>query len=113
MVSGLIFEITKAPRDLSIFSYPISVLIAAGLTQVVSFPQSFLGMARSVNFRNNDGANAVTLAINGDLINTINLPASGTFSLNDMWIEEVRVVAGAAGSTVVNAEIVPLEELRK
>ena len=80
---------------------------------MISYPQSFMGVARSVNFRNNDGANSATLAINGDLINTINLPASGTFTANDMWIEEVRIVAGAAGSVAVTAEIVPVEEVRK
>lgn len=111
MVSGAILGVKKSPRDLSIISYPISVTVALGTTQRVNWLQQFSGMARSVNFRNNDGANAATLIINNDRINTVNLPASGTFTLNDQWIEQVEVTAGAAGSVLVTGEVVPRDGL--
>jgi hypothetical protein len=111
LVSGAILSIRKSPRDLSILSFPIVRTAALGVTTRINYLQEVLGMARSVNFRNNDGANAATLVINNDTINSIPLPASGTFTLNDMWIEQVQVLAGAAGTVTVSAEVVPREAL--
>ena len=106
MVVGAILSIRKSARDLSLISGPIIQTIAIGATTRINYLMQFLGMARSVNFRNNDAANAATLIINNDRTNTINLPASGTFTINDQWVEQVEVVAGAAGTVVVTGEVV-------
>jgi len=103
------FYISRSPRDETVISYPVTINNPLAVTTRTSFPNQFRGFARSVLFINQDGVNAATIRINGITNSTINLPASASFSINDQWIADIEVLAGAAGAVIVLAEIVPLE----
>jgi len=102
------FTIQKSPRDNSLLSYPVLQTIAAGTLGVIDTATQFNGIARSISIINQDGTNAATARVNGITTPSFNIPASGQIGFSDQWINQVQVQAGAAGSTIVIFEIVPL-----
>lgn len=100
------YSINVSPRDLSLISYPISEQVAAGVTRMISFPSIYHGLARSFVISNRDGANAAFIRINGITATQIRIPPSGSFPLNDQWVTDLEVIAGAAGITDVVCEVV-------
>lgn len=86
-------------------------IVAAGATDIINFLQQFQGMARGISLLNRDGANAATYILNNDRASAINVPANSLISINDQWIEQIEITAGAAGAVQVTAEIVPQDGL--
>jgi len=84
--------------------YPVRVVCPAGVTTGISFPDQFLGRAISLKITNNDGANAATYDYN--LNSTFANLAASTFStIDNTVVNYLTVVAGAAGTTLVEAQI--------
>ncbi len=110
-MQGFLFTIKKSPRDTSLTSRPITISIGAGVTRIVNFYGEFRGIASGLQVINRDGANAITIIINNDRINAFTVPASGSFGMSDQWIEQIEIVAGAAGVTILNAQLTPGKEL--
>jgi len=105
------FYLGKSPRDESLFSYPIPLSIPAGTTVRRSFINEFRGPARSIVISNRDGVNAAFIRYNGITSPQIRIPPSGSFPINDQWVTDIEVAAGAADSCDVIAEIVPQEQV--
>ncbi len=103
------FTIQKSPRDTTLLSYPAIVTIAAGVTRTIDTATEFNGIARSVQFVNQDGANAALARVNGITTSQFNVPASGAIGFSDQWINQIQCIAGAAGSCLVMLEIVPFD----
>jgi len=101
------FTIQKSPRDQSLLSYPVIFTAAAGATSTIDTATQFNGIARSVQFVNQDGANAATARVNGVTSPAFNVPASGAIGFSDQWINQIQVTAGAAGDVIIMFEIVP------
>jgi len=107
------FTISKPPKDLKLFSYPVLVLVAAGATRTISTPEEFNGFAISVQLINQDGTNNALGRINGVTTPQFNIPASGSIGFTDMWINQIQVVAGALGAVVVLMQMVVSEQVTK
>ena len=89
--------------------FPVRVIVAAGTTRTISFPDEFLGVATSLNFQNQDGANAATFRYGGEALPVMNLPASSFRTVDGTQVKLVEVVAGAAGNTIVEAQCIPIK----
>ena len=107
------FTIAKPPKDLELFSYPVIVLVAAGVTRTIATPEEFNGYAISVQLINQDGTNNALARVNGITTPQFNIPASGQVGFTDMWINQVQVVAGALGAVVVMFQMVASEQVTK
>lgn len=107
------FTVARPPKDLKLFSYPVIVLVAAGAARTISTPEEFNGFAISVQLINQDGTNNALARINGVTTPQFNVPASGSVSFTDMWINQVQVVAGALGAVVVMFQMVVAEQVTK
>lgn len=105
------FQINKGPKDLKLFSYPVIVLVAAGVTRTIALAEEFNGAAISVQLINQDGTNNALARINGVTTAQFNVPASGAVGFTDQWINQIQVVAGALGAVVVMMQIVPSSEI--
>ena len=86
--------------------YPVRVICAAGATTGISFPDQFLGRAISLKISNNDSANAASYAynLNGQFQN---LAASNFSTIDNTVVNYLTVIAGAAGTTLVEAQVLP------
>ena len=102
---GFTQQLRISPRDHRLPSAPIVISVPVATTRIINFFNEFLGMASSVQFLNRDGTNAITIIINNDRNNAFTIPASASIAFSDMWIEQVEVVSGALGVTVVFAQI--------
>lgn len=107
------FTISKPPKNLELFSYPVIVVVAAGVTRTISTPEEFNGFAISVQLVNQDGTNNALARINGITTPQFNVPSGGSIGFTDMWINQVQVVAGALGSVVVLFQMVVSEQVTK
>lgn len=87
--------------------YPIRVICPAGVTTSISFPDQFLGRAISLKISNNDSANAASYDYN--LNNQFqNLAASNFSTVDGAVVNYLRIIAGAAGTVLVEAQVLPL-----
>jgi len=102
---GFTQQLRISPRDTRLPSHPITVSVPVATTRIVNFFNEFLGMASSIQILNRDGTNAVTIIINNDRINAFTIPASASIAFSDQWIEQVEVVSGALGVTIIFAQI--------
>jgi len=84
---------------------PVSVIVLAAATRTISFPNEFFGRAIAIRISNNDSANVATYQINGESRATLTLAASSNRTINDTVIELITIVAGAAGSVQIEAQV--------
>lgn len=89
--------------------FPIRVIVPAGTTRVISFPDEFLGRAVSILIQNNDGANAASYQYGGNALEFQNLTASSFRTIDGTLIDRLAVIAGAAGTVLVEAQVLPIE----
>ena len=101
----------QSPRNTNINSYTIQITVATGTTRIINFHNELRGLCRSFSVINRDGANANTVIINNDRINSVSVASNSTFNANDQWTEQLEVTAGAAGATNLFLEIVPDSQL--
>jgi hypothetical protein len=89
--------------------YPVRVICPAGIRTDISFPDQFLGRAIALKISNNDSANATSYDYN--LNNQFqNLAASNFATLDGAVVNYLTIIAGAAGTTLVEAQILPLQK---
>ena len=86
---------------------PISVIVPAGTTQTISFPQNFFGFGTSVIITNNDVLVA-TYQINGETQPVLTLAGGAFRTLNNVKLDLLTITAGAGGSVQVVAVRNPL-----
>ena len=86
--------------------YPVRVVCPQGVTTNISFPDQFLGRAISLKITNNDGTNAASYDYN---LNGVfaNLPASSFSTIDNSVVNYLTVIAGAAGTVLVEAQVLP------
>lgn len=104
------FNINRNPRDVNLQAYPMPFVCPAAVTTILNFPNLVNGFARSVEISNNETVNTITVRINGDRMNVRTIGIGGFRTINDQWIVQLEIIAGALSSTDVVAEIVPLSE---
>tara|TARA_R110000751_G_scaffold145545_1_gene249111 strand:- start:699 stop:1046 length:348 start_codon:yes stop_codon:yes gene_type:complete len=87
--------------------YPVRVLCPANVQTDISFPDQFLGRAINLKITNNDGTNAATYDYN---LNNLfaNLPASNFSTVDNAVVNYLTIIAGAAGSVLVEAQVLPI-----
>lgn len=81
------------------------VVIPAGTTQTISFPNQFLGYAVSILISNLDAANIATYQINGDAMPILTLSTASFRAIDDTKINLITVTAGAAGAVQIEAQV--------
>ena len=86
--------------------YPVRVICPVGQTTGISFPDQFLGRAISLKITNNDAANAASYDynLNGQFQN---LAASNFSTIDNTVVNYLTVIAGAAGTVLVEAQVLP------
>ena len=86
--------------------YAVRIVCPQGVQTNISFPDQYLGRAINLKITNNDGTNTASYDynLNGVFANL----ASGTFAtISNSVINYLTVIAGAAGSTLVEAQVLP------
>ena len=89
--------------------FPIRVVVPAGATRIISFPDEFLGRAVALLVQNNDAANAAQYQYGGDALDFQNLAASSFRSIDGTIIDRLAIIAGAGGTVLVEAQVLPIE----
>ena len=84
---------------------PVVVVIPAGTTRVISFPNEFLGRCVSILISNLDAANVATYQINGQSMPTLTLSTAAFRSIDETSISTLSITAGAAGAVQVEAQV--------
>lgn len=84
---------------------PVMVVIPAGTTQTISFPNQYLGEAVSILISNLDSTNVATYQINGDTMPTLTLSTGAFRSIDDTKIRLITITAGASGAVQVEAQV--------
>lgn len=84
---------------------PVQVIVAAGTTRTVSFPDEFLGEAISLLISNLDAANIATYQIGGESMPVLTLTTGGFRAFDDTKIRLITVTAGAAGAVQIQAQV--------
>ena len=87
--------------------YPVRVLCPANVQTDISFPDQYLGRAINLKITNNDGTNAASYDYN---LNNLfaNLPASNFSTVDNAVVNYLTIIAGAAGSVLVEAQVLPI-----
>jgi hypothetical protein len=87
--------------------YPVRVLCPANVRTDISFPDQFLGRAINLKITNNDGTNTASYDYN---LNNLfaNLAASSFSTVSNAVVNYLTVIAGAAGSVLIEAQILPI-----
>ena len=86
--------------------YPVRVVCLQNVTTSISFPDQYLGRAINLKITNNDGTNAASYDYN--LNSTFaNLPASNFSTIDNTVVNYLTVIAGAAGTVLVEAQVLP------
>ncbi len=84
---------------------PVMVVIPAGTTRVISFPNEFLGKCVSILISNLDAANVATYQIGGQSQPILTLSTAAFRSIDSTKIELLSITAGAAGAVQVEAQV--------
>ena len=86
--------------------YPVRLICPANTTTGISFPDQFIGRAISLKISNNDSANAASYDynLNGQFQN---LAASNFATVDNTIVNYLTIIAGAAGTTLVEAQVIP------
>jgi len=87
---------------------PISVIIPAGTTQTISFPQQFFGFGTSIIITNLDGTNPCSYQINGETQPILTLLSGDFRTLNSVKLSMIRIIAGALGDVQIQVVRNPL-----
>jgi len=88
--------------------YPIRVVCAAGVQTNISFPDQFLGRAIAIKITNNDATNAASYDYNLNRV-FANLAASSFDVVDGAVVNYLTVIAGAAGTVLVEAQVLPIQ----
>jgi len=100
------YHVNVKPSDTTAESTMVADIILAGTTQTIHYPTQYRAYAISAAIKNQDGANACTFSINGQP--AIRLSAGADQNINNQSIVSIQIVAGAAGTTDILAQVSPI-----
>lgn len=83
----------------------VKVVVPAGATQTISFPNQFFGVAVAVKITNVDAANNASYRIDGETQPTITLLPSAFVTIGGTKISLLTITAGAVGVCQVEASL--------
>jgi len=86
---------------------PVMVVIPAGTTRTVSFPDEFFGECISILISNLDATNVATYQIGGQSQPTLSLSTGAFRTIDDTRIKIITITAGAAGAVQLEAQVQP------
>jgi len=92
------------------FESPISVIVPAGATQTISFPQTFFGFGTAIIITNLDPSAVATYQINGASQPTLTLLGGDFRTLNGIKIDLITVTAAIGGAFQIQAIRLPLRK---
>ena len=90
---------------------PVEVNVPAGTTDIISFPNRFMGNAVAIRITNLDAVNNATYRIGGASRTALVLSAGGNRTINSTNISLLEIVAGGAGATQVEAQVLPPSDM--
>ena len=102
------FLVNQLPKDPTAQSFPAVDNIPVNTTRMIHYPDQYKGVAISVAIFNQDGTNPCTFRLNGTSNPAVSLSSGGQFNVNDQNIVSVQIVAGAAGTTDLLAQVTPM-----
>ena len=100
------YHVNVKPSDTTAESTMVADIIPAGTTQTIHYPTQYRSYAISAAIKNQDGLNRCSFSINGQP--AIQLSAGADQNINNQNIVSVQIVAGAAGTTDVLAQVTPM-----
>ena len=101
------YHVNIKPSDPTAESTYVSDIIAAGAgASTIHYPSQYRAYAISAAIKNQDGANACTFSINGQP--AISLSAGADQNINNQSIVSIQIIAGAAGTTDILAQVTPI-----
>jgi len=83
----------------------VKVIVAAGTTRTISFPDEFFGEAIDMRLTNLDGAANATYQMNGQTQPTIILSPNSFVTFGSTRIRLLTMVAGAGGAFQMEATV--------
>lgn len=96
-------------KNLTLVSFTVTDVKDSTGELIVSYPNSYLGLAQSVLVDNRDGTDAVTVRINRG-IRSVTIAASSFRTFNDSWIEQLNLT-GDSANCEVTAQVVLLSSM--
>ena len=101
------YHVNIKPSDTTAESTYVSDIIGAGAgTTTIHYPTQYRSYAISAAIKNQDAANPCTFSINGQP--AISLSAGADQNINNQSIVSIQIVAGAAGTTDILAQVTPI-----
>ena len=100
------YHVNVKPSDTTAESTMIADVIPAGTTQTVHYPTQYRAYAISAAIKNQDALNRCSFSVNGQP--AIQLSAGADQNINNQNIVSVQIVAGAAGTTDLLAQVTPM-----
>jgi len=105
------FTIRKSTKSRELLSYTITVIVAAGVTRVISLPNEFGVVGIGATVQNLDTVNNATVIINNDRIGTKTITSAHPLAVNEINLIQLEVTAGAAAATEIIFEVVNFSEV--
>jgi len=90
------------------FESPISIVVPAGTSQTISFPQTFFGFGVSIILTNLDGAAIATYRINGATQPLLTMLGGDFRTLSGVRIDLLEINAAIGGDFQVQVVRLPL-----
>jgi len=84
---------------------PISLIVLAGTSRTIVFPNEFFGIAVSLIITNLDGAAVATYQIGGESQPLLTLAADSFRTFDDAKISKITINASAGGATQLQAQV--------
>ena len=100
------YHVNVKPSDTTAESTMVADIIPAGTTQTIHYPTQYRSYAISAAIKNQDSLNRCSFSINGQP--AIQLSAGADQNINNQSIVSIQIVAGAAGTTDILAQVSPI-----
>ena len=100
------YRVNVKPSDTTAESTMVADIVLAGTTQTIHYPTQYRSYAISAAIKNQDGANRCSFSINGQP--AIQLSAGADQNINNQSIVSIQIIAGAAGTTDILAQVTPI-----
>ena len=100
------YHVNVKPSDTTAESTMVADIIPAGATQTIHYPTQYRAYAISAAIKNQDPLNRCSFSINGQP--AIQLSAGADQNINNQSIVSIQIVAGAAGTTDILAQVSPI-----
>ena len=100
------YRVTTRPSDTTAESTYVSDIVLAGATQTIHYPTQYRSIAISLAIKNQDAVNRCSFSVNGQP--AIQLSAGADQNINNQSVVSIQIVAGAAGTTDILAQVTPM-----